>query len=71
MEEHTTEGDTDECVREHGTLVTGEPTTEKPREAEKCDGRFEDVEEDDWKDTHMESGEREQNTDTRYVSRWV
>lgn len=75
MEEHTTEGDTDVDVHEHGTPVTRQPTIDgnthkdEPREDDKSDQRLEDEEEDDWKDTHMESEERKQNTDkTRYVA---
>lgn len=70
MEEHTIDGDTDEDVHEYGTLVAREPTIDgnthkdKPREDEKCDQKLEVEEEDDWKDTHMESEEPEQSTDT-------
>lgn len=72
MEERTIDGDTDEDVIEYGTLVArtmeilidGNTHKDKPREDEKCDQKLEDEEEDDWKDTHMESEEREQSTDT-------
>lgn len=73
MGEGTIEGHTDEDVREHETPVTREPTIDgnkdKHREDERCDQRLEDEEEDDWKETHIESEERKQNTDTsRYVA---
>lgn len=70
MEEHSIEGATDEDVHEYLTLAAREPTIDgnthldRPREDEKCDQRLEDEEEDDWKDTHMESEERERRTHT-------
>lgn len=70
MEEGTIEGDTDEDVQEQWTLVEIEATIsgnahqDEPREDEKCDQTLEDEEENDWKDTHMESEGRKQNTDT-------
>lgn len=75
MEEDIIEVDTDENVQEQGTVVTRELTIsgdthkDEPREDKKFDQNLEDEEEDDWKDTHMESEEIRQNSDTsRYVS---
>lgn len=65
----------EEDIIEVGTVVTRELTIsgdthkDEPREDEKFDQNLGDEEEEDWKDTHMESEERRQNSDTsRYVA---
>lgn len=75
MEEDIIKVDTDENVQEQGTVVargltiSGDTHKDEPREDEKFDQNLEDEEEEDWKDTHMESEERRQKSDTsRYVA---